>query len=256
MFNLKTISKIKQLKGLFIAYLLMSSLSLSGQKIQLLGATSLEKEDLVKVKMHLGFQKRFLEKIGVSQDQQRIIRLAVYDDFLNYSQVLKGCCRQNPTATGFYATELDQINVFKNEEFEFTYAHELVHALTKASRIDQIPWLREGLADYLGAFYWLPNGELNRRNIYPADQLNLNLSKRQLAGFIEASEAEWAKRSTIASYGLAWALISFLHDEKRPFFIQLIQKLDEGESQMQVFDAYPGGFKKFAKEFRTYYEIN
>lgn len=240
---------------MFFIFFLMISLGLNGQKVQLNSAANLSPDELNKVKMHLGFQKRFLEKLGVAQEQTRMISLSVYDDFLDYSRVLKDCCRQNPTATGFYSPVQDQITLYKNEEFEFTFAHELVHALTRESRMDHIPWLREGLADYLGAFYWLPNGQLNKRNLYPIDQLNVNLSKRQLTLFMEADEAQWASLSTNASYGLAWALVNFLHEENRAFFIALIYGLEEGSSPMQLLSTYPGGFKSFAKDFRKYYQL-
>lgn len=227
-----------------------------GQHLSIKEGQSLLESELDLSKRYLDFQITFLKELGIPIDESKEIGLRVKTDYVDYSTFLANCCGINTPSTGLYIPEQDELVVFKNDEFEFTLAHELFHGLTEESRIDDYPWLREGMADLTAAHYWLPNGQISRKSIYDIEELRLNLSQKKLKQFFTATDQEWSQLSALSSYGTAWAIVNYLYYQKPEFFSAFLDLIQNGESVMASFETYDGGFKRFRKEFHRFYRFN
>lgn len=171
---------------------------------------------------------------------------------------------------GLYSTKTHECHIMLSDGMKSInmglIRHELSHFLThKIMGNNPIPWLYEGLSEYFfhckvtakGLKHSLDPYEKGRlrtmfmlNEIEPEDVLDYNIK--------EFSQAQ--KTNDRITYITAHALVTFLIEgAPQDYFAQLITLLKDSSNttrtSQKIDKTYPGGLKKFIKDFTVYYGI-
>lgn len=203
------------------------------------------------------FEAKFYNIVfNTTINDSAVVKVNLYGKQSEYNKLQKDVMNTTFTS-GFYSPAVNEISLYKGDEFMKVMVHETSHNLLQYNMNNSPKWLNEGIATLFGYT------EIKGDEIYYIRQNDhIKLVKDRmvmgtfnLAGYFSYRNADWYQKAEANYlYGVAYCLVYFFVKDDMENLQRMLVLMKKGYNTTDAIAKVFGSFAKFEKRFADFYK--